>query len=104
MNEVEIRVQEQAGRPVLSVSGKLTFESVSQLQRTCQQLLGKIERGELIIDMAGLTYIDSLSMGRFVALNKAAMEKGKKLVLINQQKPIRDAFRMLHVDRVIEIR
>jgi len=104
MNELDITLRELAGKPTIHLSGKLTARSVDQLQITCMKALRKPGAGELIIDMAGITYIDSLSMGRLVAINKAAMQDGRKLVLINQQGPIRDAFRMLHVDKVIEVR
>jgi len=104
MNELEISVRENAGRPVIYLSGKITSRSVDQLQRTCLKSLRQLSSGELVVDMAGVTYIDSLSMGRFVAINKVAENEGKKVVLTNQQGPIRDAFRMLHVDKVIEVR
>lgn len=104
MNELDITVREESGKLTIRLSGKLTARSVDQLQLTCLKALRQPGATELIIDMAGITYIDNLSMGRFVAINKIALQDGRKIVLINQQGPIRDAFRMLHVDKVIEVR
>ena len=64
-----------------------------------------LDNGEVLIEShLMLDYIDSLSMGRLVALNKAAAEDGKIIVLANPQAPLRDAFRMLHLDRLIVVR
>lgn len=104
MNNVEITVTEHAGRPAISISGKLTSASADKLQRVCLAALKGISAGELVIDMAGVTYIDSLCLGRLVAISKSANGQGKKIVLTHPQDAIRAAFKMLHIDRVIEVR
>jgi anti-anti-sigma factor len=104
MNELDISVRDHAGKPTIFLTGKVTASSLDQLQRICLKSLRQFTRGELVVDMAGITYIDSLSMGRFVAINKVAENEGKKIVLTNQQGPIRNAFKTLHVDKVIEVR
>jgi anti-anti-sigma factor len=104
MNTLTIDVRNDTGRPILFLAGKLTAATAGHLQTACLKAIRQINAGELVIDMAGLDYIDSLSMGRLVALNKAAAEDGKIIVLANPQAPLRDAFRMLHLDRLIVVR
>lgn len=104
MNTLTIDVRDNTGRPVLFLTGKLTVASADQLQHACLKALQLIKAGELVIDMTKVDYIDSLSMGRLVALNKTAAQAGKTIVLANPQAPLRDAFRMLHLDRLIIVR
>jgi anti-anti-sigma factor len=105
INELTIELHGQERRELsLHLRGKLTITTIDALQRACLKALRETSATELVLDMQGIDYVDSLSMGRLVAINKAAREQQHKLVLINLQDVIRKAFRTLHVDRIIEVR
>jgi anti-anti-sigma factor len=66
--------------------------------------LQQLNSGELVIDMSDVTYIDSLSIGRLIALNTMAQKDAKHLVLANAQKRVLDTLKTLHIDTLITVR
>lgn len=104
MNELTIQVREDRNGPTVVLAGKMVSAEVNRLQRACLNALRKLDAGDLVIDMSDVTYIDSLSIGRLVALNATAQKDAKRLVLTNPQKRILDTLKMLHIDTLITVR
>jgi anti-anti-sigma factor len=104
MNELTIQVREERGGPVIVIAGKLVGTELGRLQRACLSALQQLNSGELVIDMSDVTYIDSLSIGRLIALNTMAKKDAKYLVLANAQKRVLDTLKTLHIDTLITVR
>lgn len=102
--ELLITTPNHNGRPKLVLAGRLTSASASQLQRACLKASQEIAGGELEVDVSGLTYIDSLSIGMLIKLNEVGKAAGKPLVLTHAKGPVRDVFRMLHMEKMIAVR
>ncbi|HEY7935035.1 MAG TPA: STAS domain-containing protein [Solirubrobacteraceae bacterium] len=93
--EIECDFQEQTGR--LAASGELDMVSAPVLEKQALELL---ERGasELIIDLRGLTFVDSSGLRLFIALNQRATADDWKLALIRPPEPALTVFRITRAE------
>jgi anti-anti-sigma factor len=103
MSKLTVEVRDDRGEPSISLSGELIGPELGHMQHVCLTALRKLNGSELALDMAGVHYIDSLSIGRLIALNSTAEKNGKLLVLKNCQSRVRDTLRMLKIDTLIRV-
>lgn len=73
--------QLQAGTARLTVVGELDIATVGQLEREARRVLAQgVSR--LIIDLSGLTFIDSSALRLFIVLNDLAAGESWELSLV----------------------
>ncbi len=87
----------------LALKGRLTANSLPSLRIVARKALRQTQSSELVIDLARLDYIDSLSIGALIMLANDARQQGRQLVLTRPQAPVQNVFRMLHIDRVLAV-
>ena len=56
-----------------------------------------------ILDMANVDFAGSLAMGVLVGLRKEFHNRGQRLIFVSLQANLRDAFRVTHIDQILEI-
>lgn len=56
-----------------------------------------------ILDMAKVDFAGSLAIGVLVGLHKEFLNRGQRLIFANLQANLRDAFRVTHMHKVLEI-
>jgi anti-anti-sigma factor len=61
------------------------------------------ESKKIILDLTGLTLMDSLGLGTIVGLYVSAKASGTALILINLSPRVRDLFRITNVWSVLEV-
>lgn len=73
--ELQPQEQEQNGNLVIQLNGKLSLETVSTfIQRMRQE-----STASLILDMSGVTFLDSSGVGALVSIFVSRKHAGKKL-------------------------
>ena len=86
----------------LTITGEADMDFVNTLSLTATQLEEKKSKNALIVDMEGVSYIDSASLGVFVRLIKIHQNSGRRIIIFRPQPLIKDLFdqtglsRMLH--------
>ena len=85
---------------VLSLTGRVMLgEESAQIDGLITRLLGEGHRN-FVIDLSGVTHIDSTGIGRFIAgFNKVFQAKGK-LVMAGATGQVRDSFAVTRLDTV----
>jgi anti-sigma B factor antagonist len=81
--KLEIRQREKEGILILELKGTLTAgEAATHLR---DNLRGQVEqnRGNVVLDLAGVDYIDSTGLGSMVVCFTSARKAGGKLALLN---------------------
>ncbi len=68
---------------VVTVRGELDMSTADQLSDTVNAELQKGTAGRVVIDLAGLTFCDSLGLGTLVVLSRTARVQQTFLVLRN---------------------
>jgi anti-anti-sigma factor len=96
-------LQEQSGIIVADLCGML--EDAAMLQNFEEAVFEKIKSGRLkfIFNLENLNFIDSLSIGRFVKLNRLLLSKNGKLVFCKPNELIKDFLSVLGLNDLISV-
>ena len=61
------------------------------------------EVGKLVVDLSGVTFIDSTGLSMLVRLHRACIANGGSLVVADPSEPVRRLFEISKVDEVLTI-
>lgn len=89
-----------SGETALLVTGQLTYPFVGQLRRQLQCLVESGTVG-LVVDMSGVSSIDSSGVGALVVGLKAARARSGDLRLSNVSSPVFSVLEMMNLDKVL---
>jgi RND superfamily putative drug exporter len=98
-----LRMTEEArdGTTWLSLAGELDLRSADDLRRRFEEV--EASAATLVVDLRGLTFLDSRGLSALVAAHRRARAAGRRLVLVrNEQTPIAEILHMTAVDRMVE--
>jgi anti-sigma B factor antagonist len=93
--EIRSELGAEGGRVILT--GELDIASVPQVEEAVQSLLDK-RAGRLVIDLSGLTFIDSSGLRMLIGLNDRAEEEGWTLGLLRPLEPSLSVFQITGAD------
>jgi len=98
---LSLRTYPEGDGMVVLCTGQLTAGVTSILRDEVKSLIPQTKK--IVLDLTGLTKMDSLGLGTIVGLYVSAKASGVKLILINLSPRIRDLFRMTNVWSVLEV-
>lgn len=104
MSKLIVETHKDPAGPTIALHGELIGPELMPFQRACMAVLRAPGAADLTIDMAGVHYIDSLSIGRLVALGGEAEKVGRRLALKNCQPRVRDTLKMMKIDTLLSLR
>ena len=96
-----LRTYVEGDATIVHCTGKLTAGLTSILRDEVKGLIPQTKK--IILDLTGLTQMDSLGLGTIVALYVSAKTSGTTIILINLSPRIRDLFRITNVWSVLEV-
>ena len=85
---------------VVEVHGDLDMASEPQLRDHLQPLAGP---SQVVVDLAGVEFMDSSALGTLVVMFKALRDGGGRLCLAAVRPPVRAILSVTSVDRVIDV-
>jgi anti-sigma B factor antagonist len=100
--ELHLRTEKKPEEVIVHASGKITSATSDLLQGTIRELIPIAKR--IVLDMAGVPYIDSSGIGALVSVYLAASRAQCEMALVNTQSRIRDLFEMSRLTAVFENR
>ncbi|MBM0202532.1 STAS domain-containing protein [Micromonospora sp. NPDC051227] len=87
---------------VLEVRGELDMATSPQLREGLQRLVDAGDR-QVVVDLAGVGFMDSSALGALVLMFKAFRDVGGRLCLAAVQPAVRSVLTITSVDRVIQV-
>ncbi|MHC5114689.1 MAG: STAS domain-containing protein [Planctomycetota bacterium] len=89
----------------------VTTDSISSIEvgtirNTLRETLAQVPDGalrHLVLDLGGVTFVNSEAIGMFVAMHSAAQNRGAKLVLAGVSKPVIEILVATHLQKVLTI-
>ncbi len=100
-----MRIDERVvgGVTILSVSGRVTSRENAVLLK--DTINGAVQRGHLhvALDLQRVSYIDSCGLGAIVGGHTIMSLQGGRLLLLNVAECLRDLFRVMKLETVLEI-
>jgi anti-sigma B factor antagonist len=101
MSEIELTQTRDGGAATLAFGGELDISTVVR----AQEALDQIERGSpttIVLDLSGLTFMDSTGLRFVLAADERAREAGRRLSLIPGPEAVHRVFRMTLLDRRLD--
>lgn len=95
-------IENSEKKALVSFAGELDTAAVKNLNTALEPLLADAGK-EITLDFNGLEYISSAGMRVLLALNKSAVEKGGKVIIIGMKEDIKQIFQLTGFDNIFEI-
>ena len=91
--DLEVKVTEtKPDSYIVKVRGRINSENFTSFEEKINPVIDKKKTKNLVLDLAGLSYISSSGLGVIFAAIKKLKEKGGGLVLCNLQPQIKKVF------------
>ncbi|MFF5051669.1 STAS domain-containing protein [Micromonospora sp. NPDC000663] len=100
--DLSLSVRPGRGCTVLEVRGELDMATSPQLRQGLQRLVDAGDR-QVVVDLAGVGFMDSSALGMLVVMFKAFREAGGRLSLASAQPAVQTVLTVTSVDRVIRV-
>ena len=100
--ELTLKTEKKAEEATVHCSGRITSATSDLLQKTIRALIP--ENRHIVLDLSGVSYIDSSGIGAMVSVYLAASRVGGDLKVSNAQPRIRDLFEVTKLSAVFENR
>ena len=99
-----ISVERQADKIVIHVQlDNLDETNIGTVRESVEDAAKGSPQLPVILDMARISFLVSLSLGEFVQLSQQFKGRGQRLVLANLQPPVRQVFAVTRLDKLFEI-
>jgi anti-sigma B factor antagonist len=102
--EQEFQIEERVdrGRPVVSVTGEIDVATAPQLRECLHRV---IVRGQatVVLDLLGVTFLDSTALGVLVGALKRCRELGGELHVVVSDPRIRKIFEITGLNKIFPI-
>ena len=106
MNEqqhnLDVRAERQADATVVRITGEVDLRTSPQLRGVLLELLDE-KPLRIILDLTGVSYIDSSGVGTFVELKRRAMRNESNVALVGLQPRVRSLFEITRLDKFFTI-
>jgi len=99
--EQEFRIEERVekGVPVISVTGEIDVATAPQLRESLHRLIAP-GQATVVLDLLGVTFLDSTALGVLVGALKRCRELGGELNIVVTDARIRKIFEITGLDKV----
>jgi anti-sigma B factor antagonist len=99
MSDLEIQVTDRPnGGRALSLAGPLTLSTLFEFQDVVRKV-----HTDLVIDLAGVPYMDSAGLGAILGAFASCRRNNRKFGLLNVSDRVRTLFHVAHVDSVLPL-
>lgn len=100
-----LRITEEAGRTAVRFAPRttLTEANAEEFDRALVGLVENRARPDLAVDLAGVDYLTSIALAKFVGLNRKVRAAGGRLTLQNPGPLVRQVFAVARLDLVLDI-
>ncbi|MBM0203986.1 STAS domain-containing protein [Micromonospora sp. STR1s_5] len=100
--DLQLSVRAGRGCTVLEVRGELDMATSPQLREGLQRLVDAGDR-RVLVDLAGVGFMDSSALGALVVTFKALRDVGGRLCLAAAQPAVRSVLTVTSVDQAIDV-
>ncbi|MGM0608903.1 MAG: STAS domain-containing protein [Candidatus Muiribacteriota bacterium] len=98
----EINEKKENDIIIVKISGNLSWEDESEINRYFQNIIYK-NACKIIIDARGLEYFSSSSIGAFIQINKLARNSNTEIVFSNLSEFTQKIFSSVQMDKIYKI-
>lgn len=100
MSALKLEILEQDGINILSISGAVDSETIQEFKSSLS-LLTKMAVSRIVLDLKGLTYINSSAFGSMVKFYNSSLAQRHHVVICNQTRRIEKSLALLGLQQEI---
>jgi HptB-dependent secretion and biofilm anti anti-sigma factor len=100
---MEHRLSIDAPTMTLALTGRFTFTDYQSFRDVLGALANAQSVDTLVVDLAGLDFIDSSAIGMLMVANDEAKARRQKMTIINARAQVAKALEIVAIDQVIHI-
>jgi anti-anti-sigma factor len=100
---VDIDIRHRGDQPHVVLRGELDLVSTPVVRSTVADLMGD-DPNEVHLDVAGLTFVDSVGLSFLLVTHRELEVEGRRLVLDNPSAPVTRLLQLTGTDMVFDIR
>ncbi len=93
--EEHFRVQSGKDRIIVFLAGEVVMDMIQECKMEMENLIARDECREMVVDLSGVTFMDSSGIGFLIGLRRRAEAAGRRFSLRNPSPPIRKLLDML---------
>src|SRR5436190_9004469 len=102
--ELVVRHLDYDGMPVLSLAGEADLATVPELRDALTRAAAQHPGQTLVVDLDGVTFLDSVAMGMLLGAARRARSSGGDLVLVCSTPRVVEVLSQSRLDRIVEVR
>ena len=99
---MEITVRRESRLVIVDLIGEIDVNAVARIRDTLGDL-AKAASPQIVINLAGATYIDSSGLGILMAARREALKGGGRLALCGMSKDVRMVLELTRLNKFFEI-
>jgi anti-anti-sigma factor len=99
---MEIAVRREARLVIVDMAGEIDVNAVARIRDTLGDLT-KAASPQILVNLAGATYIDSSGLGVLMAARREALKGGGRLALCGMTKDVRMVLELTRLNKFFEI-
>ncbi|AWB91096.1 STAS domain-containing protein [Aeromicrobium chenweiae] len=100
MTELTFTTDDQQERTVLSVAGEIDMQTSVELRSQVDTL--DVSHRTLVLDLSGVTFVDSSGLGSLLGVKKQQERAGGRLLLARVSPPVARIIEITRMDRVFD--
>ncbi|MGI9080772.1 MAG: STAS domain-containing protein [Thermoleophilaceae bacterium] len=102
MTILEVETRQREGLVQVALRGELDLSTVEQVE---QELRRVEEQGEklLVLDLAGLSFLDSTGLRLMVTADQRARQEGRRLTIVKGPETVHRVFTITKLDEQLEM-
>jgi anti-sigma B factor antagonist len=101
VSAITYSVEQGAGRATVALQGELDIAAVAELEPELERL-ERDALGLIVLDLRGLTFLDSSGIRMILAADARAREQGRRLALVPGPEPVHRIFELALLDRRLD--
>ena len=99
---MEIAVRRESHLVIVDMAGEIDVNAVARIRDTFGDLT-KAASPQIVVNLAGATYIDSSGLGILMAARREALKGGGRLALCGMTKDVRMVLELTRLNKFFEI-
>lgn len=96
-------VEQDNGRAVVKLSGRFDFNSHREFRAAYENLLGRSDLKEFVVDLGSVDYLDSSALGMLLLLRDKVALENKSVSLANCQGNVRQVLDIANFGKLFKI-
>jgi anti-anti-sigma factor len=102
MAQLELHTEKSGGTVTMRLAGEIDLSQASRFHDELERAEA-LEPEILIVDLRGLTFMDSTGLRMLLGMRRSCEEAGRRLAIIRGQQQVQDLFRVAGLEDAFEI-